>query len=228
MSCSVTLKKLSYENGGNRLCKNIDLNITHKEKIAIIGPNGCGKTTLLDVIAGLKQKSSGSLELFHNLIESEEDFKPMRDLIGYLFQNSDNQFLAPVVLDDVAFSLLSGGMNQKEALLKATMMLSDLGIEHLKNKVVYNLSGGEKKLVALAGVLVTEPKLMLLDEPTSGLDYKVQIKLVEILKKIDKSIIIVSHHREFIDSIVDKVYEITPEGLILIANHSTQVEPHSH
>lgn len=228
MSCSVTLKKLSYENGGNTLCNDIDLNITHKEKIAIIGPNGCGKTTLLDIIAGLKQKKSGSLELFHNIIESEEDFKPMRDLVGYLFQNSDNQFLAPIVLDDVAFSLLSGGMSQKEALLKANMMLQDLGIEHLKEKVVYNLSGGEKKLVALAGVLVTEPKLMLLDEPTNGLDYKVQLKLVEILKKIDKSIIIVSHHREFIDSIVDKVYEITTDGLVLIANHSAHIKPHSH
>lgn len=228
MSCSVTLKKLSYENGGNTLCQNIDLNITHKEKIAIIGPNGCGKTTLLDIIAGLKQKNSGSLELFHNNIESEKDFKPIRNLVGYLFQNSDNQFLAPMVLDDVAFSLLSGGMNQKEALLKANMMLQDLGIEHLKDKVVYNLSGGEKKLVALGGVLVTEPKLMLLDEPTNGLDYKVQLKLVEILKKIDKSIIIVSHNREFIDSIVDKVYEITAEGLVLIANHSTEIKPHTH
>ncbi len=228
MSCSVTLKNLSYENGGHILCQNINLNITHKEKIAIIGPNGCGKTTLLDIISGLKNKSSGSLELFHNIIESEKDFKPMRDLIGYLFQNSDNQFLAPIVLDDVAFSLLSGGMNQKEALLKATMMLKDLGIEHLKEKVVYNLSGGEKKLVALAGVLVMEPKLMLLDEPTNGLDQNVQLKLVEILKNIDKSIIIVSHHREFVDSIVDKVYKITSNGLILIANHSTHKEHHSH
>jgi cobalt/nickel transport system ATP-binding protein len=228
MSCSVTLKNLSYENGGHTLCQNINLNITHKEKIAIIGPNGCGKTTLLDIISGLKDKSSGSLELFHNIIESEKDFKPMRDLIGYLFQNSDNQFLAPIVLDDVAFSLLSGGMNQKEALLKATMMLKDLGIEHLKEKVVYNLSGGEKKLVALAGVLVTEPKLMLLDEPTNGLDQNIQLKLVEILKNIDKSIIIVSHHREFIDSIVDKVYKITSSGLVLIANHSTHKEHHSH
>ena len=228
MSCSVTLKKLSYENGGNTLCKNIDLNITHKEKIAIIGPNGCGKTTLLDIIAGLKQKSSGSLELFHNQIENENDFRPMRDLVGYLFQNSDNQFLAPIVLDDVAFSLLSAGMNQEEALLKSTMMLNDLGIEHLKDKIVYNLSGGEKKLVALAGVLVTEPKLMLLDEPTNGLDHNVQIKLVEILKNIDKSIIIVSHHREFIDSIVDKIYEITPDGLVLIANHSTHIKHHAH
>lgn len=216
MSCSVTLKKLSFENGGNTLCHNIDLNITHKEKIAIIGPNGCGKTTLLDVIAGLKQKKSGSLELFHNLMENEEDFKPIRNLIGYLFQNSDNQFLAPVVLDDVAFSLLSGGMSKEEALLKATMILEDLGIEHLKDKVVYSLSGGEKKLVALAGVLVTEPKLMLLDEPTNGLDHKVQLKLVEILRKIDKSIIIVSHHREFIDLIVDKIYEVSPEGLTLV------------
>ncbi len=228
MSCSVTLKKLSYENGGNTLCQNIDLNITHKEKIAIIGPNGCGKTTLLDIIAGLKQKNSGSLELFHNVVECEKDFKPMRDLVGYLFQNSDNQFLAPIVLDDVAFSLQSGGMNQEEAILKATMILKDLGIEHLKEKVVYNLSGGEKKLVALAGVLVTEPKLMLLDEPTNGLDHKMQLKLVDILKNIDKSIIIVSHHREFIDSIVDKVYEIRPDGLVLIANHSTHIKPHTH
>jgi len=228
MSCSVTLKKLSYENGGKKLCCNIDLNISHKEKIAIIGPNGCGKTTLLDIIAGLKKKSSGTLELFHNIIIHKDDFKPIRNLIGYLFQNSDNQFLAPIVIDDVAFSLLSSGMNQKEALLKATMMLKDLGIEHLKDKVVYNLSGGEKKLVALAGVLVTEPKLILLDEPTSGLDYEMQLKLVKILKNIDKSIIIVSHNKEFIDSIVDKIYKITPDGLVLIANHLTHTEPHSH
>lgn len=228
MSCSVTLKKVSYKNGGNMLCRNIDLTISHKEKIAIIGPNGCGKTTLLDIIAGLKQKSSGTLELFHNLIESEDDFKHMRDLIGYLFQNSDNQFLAPTVLDDVAFSLLSSGLAKEKAMLKASMMLKDLNIEHLKDKVVYNLSGGEKKLVALGGVLVTEPKLILLDEPTNGLDYKMQLRLVEILKKIDKSIIIVSHHREFIDSIVDKVYEITPEGLVLISNHLACKEHQTH
>lgn len=228
MSCSVTIKKLSYKDGANTLYQNIDLNVTHKEKIAIIGPNGCGKTTLLNIIAGLQEKHSGSLELFHNIIESEKDFKPFRDMIGYLFQNSDNQFLAPIVIDDVAFSLLSGGMNKQEALLKARMMLDDLGITHLKDKIVYNLSGGEKKLVALAGVLVTEPKLMLLDEPTNGLDLNMQLKLVEILKNIDKSIIIVSHNRDFIDSIVDNIYEITPTGLELIAIPLKPKEPHSH
>ncbi|WP_458699356.1 energy-coupling factor ABC transporter ATP-binding protein [Sulfurospirillum sp. 1307] len=228
MSCSVTLTNLSYGNDEKILCKNINLNVSHKEKIAIIGPNGCGKTTLLDIIAGLKKKSSGSLEIFHNKINSEKDFKPIRDLIGYLFQNSDNQFLAPTVLDDVAFSLLSGGMDEQKALLKATMMLRDFGIEHLKDKIIYNLSGGEKKLVALAGVLVTEPKLMLLDEPTNGLDKNVQLKLVEILKSIDKSIIIVSHHREFIDSIVDRIYEITDDGLKLVATLKDAPKHHSH
>lgn len=219
MSCSLTIKNLSFENGGKKLCQNIDLNVSHKEKVAIIGSNGSGKTTLLDIMAGLKEKTNGSLEIFHNNIDKPQDFKPYRSMIGYLFQNSDNQFLAPIVIDDVAFSLLSGGLDEKEALLKANMILEDLGISHLKDKIVYNLSGGEKKLVALAGVLVTEPKLMLLDEPTNGLDYKVQLKLVEILKNIDKSIVIVSHNREFIDSIVDKVYEITPEGLTLILNN---------
>lgn len=228
MSCSVTIKNLSYNDGANTLYQNIDLNVTHKEKIAIIGPNGCGKTTLLNIIAGLQEKHSGSLELFHNIIKSEKDFKPFRDMIGYLFQNSDNQFLAPIVIDDVAFSLLSGGMDKQEALLKARMMLDDLGITHLKDKIVYNLSGGEKKLVALAGVLVTQPKLMLLDEPTNGLDLNMQLKLVEILKNIDKSIIIVSHNREFIDSIVDNIYEITPKGLELIAIPLKPKEPHSH
>ena len=228
MSCSVTLKNLSYQNGGNTLCQNINLNVTHKEKIAIIGPNGCGKTTLLNVLAGLQEKQGGTLELFHSNIKNPKDYKPFRDMIGYLFQNSDNQFLAPIVIDDVAFSLLSGGMQKEEAFLKARMMLEDLGIAHLEQKVVYNLSGGEKKLVALAGVLVTEPKLMLLDEPTNGLDFKMQVKLVEILKNIDKSIIIVSHNRDFIDSIVNNVYEITSDGLKLIAIPSTVPEQHSH
>lgn len=227
MSCSVTLKNLSFKNNEDILCQNINLNVTHKEKIAIIGPNGCGKTTLLNIIAGLQKQEDGSLEIFHNKMEDETDFKPLRSSMGYLFQNSDNQFLAPVVIDDVAFSLLSGGMNRQEALLKAKMVLEDLDIVHLKDKIVYNLSGGEKKLVALAGVLVTQPKLMLLDEPTNALDLKMQLKLVEILKNIDKSIIIVSHNREFVDSIVHNIYEITPDGLKLIA---TPLKPpkHSH
>lgn len=218
MSCSVNIKNLSNTRNGALLYENVLLDVSHKEKIAIIGPNGCGKTTLLETIAGLQTLQHGSLELFHQPMNHPNDFTSMRHLIGYLFQDSDNQFLAPIVEDDVAFTLLAQGVGKEEASLKTMMMLQDLGISHLSKKIVYHLSGGEKKLVALAGVLITEPKLMLLDEPTNGLDHAMQVRLIEILKAIDKSIIIVSHHQEFIESVVDKVYALTPKGLICTLN----------
>lgn len=214
MSCSVTIKNLSAARNGDLLYEGISFNVSHKEKIAIIGPNGCGKTTLLEIIAGLQTPHSGSFELFHHPITSTKEYAPFRQMIGYLFQDSDNQFLSPVVKDDIAFSLFARGMEKEEVVKRVEIVMEDLDIAHLADKIVYNLSGGEKKLVALAGVLVTEPKVMLLDEPTNGLDKAMQLKLINILKKIDKSIIVVSHHQEFIDSLVDVIYEITPTGLI--------------
>lgn len=236
MSCSVNIKNLSTSRDGVRLYENVTLDVSHKEKIAIIGPNGCGKTTLLEIIAGLRPLEEGTLELFHQPMRSLDEFKSMRHLIGYLFQDSDNQFLAPVVEDDVAFSLLASGVSKEEAKLKTAMMLQDLGISHLAKKIVYHLSGGEKKLVALAGVLIMEPKLMLLDEPTNGLDQAMQLRLIDILGRIDKSIIIVSHHKEFIELVVEKIYEITPTGLSCSVNlknesnhhHDHGDHPHSH
>jgi cobalt/nickel transport system ATP-binding protein len=184
---------------------------------------------------GFSPLSEGEIEIFHQNIASKSDFKTVRHMVGYLLQDSDNQFLAPIVEDDVAFSLLAHGADKQEAKIKTDMILNDLGIAHLAKKVVYHLSGGEKKLVALAGVLITEPKLMLLDEPTSGLDFSMQLKLTQILQNIDKSIIIVSHDSEFVESIVDKIYKISPEGLKRMADSKTEyihshdgLPPHTH
>ncbi|MDR1285837.1 MAG: energy-coupling factor ABC transporter ATP-binding protein [Campylobacteraceae bacterium] len=235
MSCSLNIKNMSVEIDGKELFKNISLNVSHKEKIAIIGPNGCGKTTLLETIVGFCPIKEGSIELFHQKINCGDDFKSIRHMVGYLLQDSDNQFLAPIVEDDIAFSLLAQGVDKNEAKTKTDIMLNDLGISHLAKKVVYHLSGGEKKLVALAGVLITEPKLMLLDEPTSGLDFSIQLKLTEILKKIDKSIVIVSHDKEFVESVVDKIYKISPSGLKRMLNSDMEyththdgLPPHTH
>jgi cobalt/nickel transport system ATP-binding protein len=216
MSCSVKIEKGSFENNNKILCKNMNLEISHKAKVGIIGANGSGKTTLLNIIAGIHPLKAGSLEIFHKIITCKDDYKAIRPMIGYLFQDSDNQFLAPKVLDDVALSLRSMGESKESAFEKSKMMLKELQIDHLEDKIVYHLSGGEKKLVALAGVLVMEPKLLLLDEPTAGLDYSMQIRLVKILKNIDKSIIVVSHDTSFIDQVVDKNYQLTPKGLIEI------------
>lgn len=217
MSCSVTLKNVKAKIGDKILFENLNLNLSHKEKIAIIGQNGCGKSTLLEIIGGLKMPLEGSVEIFHEPMKSLDDFRKYRNLLGFLFQNSDDQFIAPSVIEDVAFSLLAKGASSDEARKRAEFMLGELGILHLKNEIVFYLSGGEKKLVALAGVLIAQPKILLLDEPTTALDYEMQIKVANILDSLDIAQIIVSHDKGFINKVVDKVYFLTKDGLNLEA-----------
>lgn len=214
MSCSVSLKNITAKIGERTLFENLNFSIGHKEKIAIIGANGVGKTTLLEIIAGLNANFDGDIELFHENVNDPKIYSRYRHLVGFLFQNSDEQFICPGVFDDVAFGLLASGVSQSEAKKRAEFMLNELEISHLKDKIVYNLSGGEKKLVALAGVLVMEPKILLFDEPTGGLDENMQKRLTKILQKLEKSIIIVSHDRAFLECVVTKFYTLTPNGLI--------------
>ncbi|MDR0664733.1 MAG: energy-coupling factor ABC transporter ATP-binding protein [Helicobacteraceae bacterium] len=220
MSCSLSIKNLALWRGETLLCESIDLSLAHKEKIAVIGHNGSGKTTLLETIAGLCPLKRGEIKVF------DQDAIDLKN-IGYLLQDSDDHFLAPIVEDDVAFSLLARGSDRKGAAEKTAEILSLLGIERLAKKIVYHLSGGEKKLVALAGVLIAEPKLLLLDEPTSALDYVAQLNVVEILKNLDISMIIVSHDREFLESIAHRFYALTPRELKPIDDYKAFIT-HSH
>jgi cobalt/nickel transport system ATP-binding protein len=201
---SLTVKNLSLWRDKIKLCDDINLCVAEKEKIAVIGHNGSGKTTLLETFVGLCPKISGEITLFD---EREIDLKK----VGYLLQDSDDHFLVPIVEDDVAFSLLARGSDRENAAKKTAAVLEALGIAHLAKKIVYHLSGGEKKLVALAGVLITDPKLLLLDEPTAGLDYAAQIRLADILKNLDVSMVIVSHDWEFLESIASRFYMLTPQ-----------------
>lgn len=216
MSCSLVLENICLKTSEKILCNTLNLRVGHKEKIALWGPNGSGKTTLLETIAGLSFPCNGTIELFHHPVRNRKDYLPFRSEIGYLFQDSDDQFLAPVVRDDVAFGLLAAGMNPEEASRETDNMLSSLGIFHLRDSIVYRLSGGEKKLVALAGVLITKPRLLLLDEPTNGLDTDMQARLIALLRTIDKSMVIVSHHRDFLDTLAHRVYAMDTTGLTLL------------
>ncbi|MDR1911142.1 MAG: energy-coupling factor ABC transporter ATP-binding protein [Helicobacteraceae bacterium] len=220
MSCSLTIKNLELWRGENRLCDSIDLTIAHKEKIAVIGHNGSGKTTLLETIVGFCPIKSGEIALFD---QEAVDLKN----VGYLLQDADDHFLLPIVEDDIAFSLLARGIDREIAAKKTADILVKLGIERLAKNVVYHLSGGEKKLVALAGILIGDPKLLLLDEPTAALDYAAQIRLVEILQKLDISMAIVSHDREFLEQIANRFYMLTPQGLRPIEGYERFIT-HSH
>ena len=208
MSCSLNLRAVSYENEDKEIFNDISLNLGHEEKIAIIGSNGSGKSTLLKIIAGLINPSSGYIEVFHEKMNNLKDFSKYRSDIGYLPQDVTNHFLCPTVIEDVIFSLRAKGVSKNEALIQGEEILKELKITHLKDRVIFDLSGGEQKIVALAGLLILKPKILLLDEPTNALDEQSEKRIVEILNSIKKSMIIVSHHRSFINSLVSKVYRL--------------------
>lgn len=208
MSCSLNLRAVSYKNEDKEIFNDISLNLGHEEKIAIIGSNGSGKSTLLKIIAGLINPSSGYIEVFHEKMNNLKDFSKYRSDIGYLPQDVTNHFLCPTVIEDVIFSLRAKGISKEDALNQGKQILQELQISHLENRVIFDLSGGEQKIVALAGLLILKPKILLLDEPTNALDEQSEKRIVEILNSIKKSMIIVSHHRSFIDSLVSKVYRL--------------------
>ena len=213
MSCSVNLIEVSYSNNKNQLLNKINLNLGHEEKIAIIGSNGSGKSTLLKIIAGLISPSSGYAEIFHNKINNLKEFKKYRDDIAYLPQDVTNHFLCPTVIEDVIFSLRARSETEEQALKKADKILESLEINHLKDRIIFDLSGGEQKIVALAGLLILEPKILLLDEPTNALDEESEQKIIKILNSIKKSMVIVSHHKSFIQSLAPTIYKLDKKKL---------------
>ncbi len=213
MSCSITLKSLKFPKGEKTLFHNVNLSVGHKEKVAVIGPNGCGKSTLLKIIAGLQSGFEGTLELFHRPVRTPKEYKPFRDDVGYLPQDVSEHFLCPTVIEDVMFGLRARGSTEEAAHKRALQMLDSLGIFHLRNRSVFELSGGEQKIAALAGILILEPKILLLDEPTNALDDQAQQRVLKLLQSIEKSMVIISHHREFIEGLTPTVYTLRNKGL---------------
>ena len=137
-----------------------------------------------------------------------KDFSKYRSDIGYLPQDVTSHFLCPTVIEDVIFSLRAKGISKEDALNQGKQILQELQISHLENRVIFDLSGGEQKIVALAGLLILKPKILLLDEPTNALDEQSEKRIIEILNSIKKSMIIVSHHRSFIESLTSTVYKL--------------------
>ena len=218
MSCSLDVKNLAYKVDGKILFDNVSFKLGHKDKIGIIGPNGAGKTTLLKIIAGLKKPFKGEIYFFDEKVKNEKDYEKIRHRIGFLFQDPEDQLIYPTVLEDVAFGLINKGVKQNEAKGIAEEFLKKLDIHHLKDKITFRMSGGEKKLVALAGILITEPDILLLDEPSTALDDFFTQKIIEILQNLQKTILIVSHDYEFTKKIVENFYHLSPQGLILKNN----------
>jgi cobalt/nickel transport system ATP-binding protein len=175
-----------------------------KERVALIGPNGSGKSTVLHLIVGLITPDSGVIEAFGRERKIEKDFYEVRARAGLLFQDADDQLFSPTVIEDVRFGPLNKGLSQNEADIKAQEALKLVGLLGFDNRVAHKLSGGEKRLIALATVLAMEPDILLLDEPTAGLDQKAYARLVTILKELPQAMVIISHDQDFLKELATR------------------------
>ncbi len=194
----------------------IELVVNSGEKVAVLGPSGSGKTTILKHITGLLSPSNGTVRVFG--VDPSKEYPKIRNKIGVILQNVEEQLIGPTVMEDVMFSPLNYGYGAQKSREMAEKILSELDIMYLKNKIIHYLSGGEKRKVALAGALVMNPELLVLDEPFSGLDMKTERAYVDLINDFCRqrpiSIIISTHNVEIITDFADTVYLISSKNNI--------------
>jgi len=171
-------------------------------KWGLLGDNGSGKTTLLHLLVGLHVPTRGRLLLDGREVRSRRDLRRLRQRVGLVFQQADDQLFCPTVLEDVAFGPLNLGATPRQAEAKARRTLARLGLAGFEHRLAHQLSGGEKRLIALATVLAMEPSLLLLDEPTNDLDRHSRDRLVQILQSLDIHLLVVSHDYDFLSQTV--------------------------
>ncbi len=196
------------------------------QRIGLIGPNGQGKTTFFYICIGLLQPQKGVLSFKGSAVKNSRNLYKLRQSIGFLFQNPDDQLFCPTVLEDIAFGPLNLGYSSKEAQTIALQTLELVGLKGFENRVTHKLSGGEKKLLSLATILAMQPEALLLDEPTTGLDPNTRKHIVNILNKLDYGLIIVSHDWDFLNQTTNELY--TLENAKIVSTDRGVLHQHVH
>lgn len=202
------VRNLCYSYANNEILKEININIKFGEKVGLKGANGSGKSTLLRCLTGLVECESDDFFVLDNNIKIN-GYEAVRREVGFLFQQSEEQFIFPVVIDDVIFELLARNFSKEKALVIGKTMLEKFNLSSHENSVVYHLSGGQKRLVALSGVLcVPDKKLLFLDEPSNELDKKAHKTLINELKSHKATMLIATHDDEILNNVCTRIIEI--------------------
>ena len=200
--------------GRPELFGGVDFTVREGDRLAVVGANGSGKTTLFHLIVGLQRPSAGRIRAFGCDVQRRSDYDEVRRKVGFLFQDSDDQLFSPTVREDVAFGPLNLGRTRAEATRIVDETLAWLGLSDYADRIGYDLSGGEKRLVALATALAMKPEVLLLDEPAAGLDPKARSQLIELLARIGGTQVISSHDMEFARATCVRVVVIDKGQLI--------------
>lgn len=207
----------SYDDGTNAL-NNVNLKVNKGDMVALLGKNGAGKSTLFLHFNGILKPDKGEI-----LIDGEKlnyDKKSLikyRQKVGLVFQNPDDQIFAPTVEEDIAFGPLNLKLPMEEVQKRVEVSLKKVGMEGFEKKAPHHLSGGQKKRVAIAGILAMKPEIMVFDEPTAGLDPKGASKIIKLLKELNNegiTIIVSTHDVDLVPEYANNVFVIH-EGTII-------------
>lgn len=215
----IELRNVCVEVGDHTILDNLNLTLTEK-RIAIIGANGSGKSTFARLLNGLRLPKSGVVLV--DSLDSRQYGKEIRRKVGFVFQNPDNQIVMPVVEEDIAFGLKNIGLAKADIARRVDQILEHFNLQPLRLQSVQSLSGGQKQLVALCGVLAMEPEVIVFDEPTTQLDLRNKRKITETILQLSQQVIVISHDLDMLKNfdrviVIDRgkvVYDDRPEKSI--------------
>lgn len=208
------IKKLNYSyQNGKKALKDINIKIDDNETIGIVGANGAGKSTLIKTIVGIFLTDQGEIIVDGEKV-TKKTLNSIRKKVGVVFQNPDDQLFMNKVYDDIAFGPRNYKLTEEKVKEKVEKVMKELNIEKLKDRSPNNLSGGEKRKVAIATVLSMEPSIILFDEPTSFLDPKGKRILIETLKGINTTKIIATHDLDMVKDNCKRVI-VLKEGQVV-------------
>ncbi|MDR2258321.1 MAG: energy-coupling factor ABC transporter ATP-binding protein [Treponema sp.] len=201
----IRAEKLTVEYpGAVTALREVSFTVGRGERVALLGQNGAGKSTLLLSLAGVLFPSSGNLSV-GGVPVTRARLDDIRRLVGFVFQNPDDQLFMPTVEDDLCFGPRNFGVDTETMMKRVRDTAEALRIAHLLKRPVYHLSGGEKRLAALAGVLVMEGEILLLDEPCAFLDTRSRRALVSILNALAHTMLIATHDFDLARSLCSRV-----------------------
>lgn len=190
------LRDVTHAYGERVVLKDISLKLEEK-RIAVVGSNGCGKSTFARLLNGLNIPKSG--DVLVDGLNTRTDGKAVRRKVGFVFQNPDNQIVFPVVEEDLAFGMKNLGFTKSEIKAKTEEALTRYDMLPFREHPAHLLSGGQKQLLAISGVLVMDPSYIIFDEPTTLLDLRNKRRVANAIDKLQQTVIVVSHDLEFLE-----------------------------
>ncbi|MDI9611359.1 MAG: energy-coupling factor ABC transporter ATP-binding protein [Archaeoglobales archaeon] len=211
----ITAKGVSYTYpDGSVGVREIDLEIFPKERVGIIGPNGSGKSTLIFLLSALLKPTKGEVRVF-GLIPDKKNVENIRRRIGVVFQNPDDFLFNPTVKDELLYVPRQLEMNEEEMRKLLQEYSKTFKLEEILQKPPFRLSGGEKKKVEIASVLIYSPEVIFLDEPTANVDGKTRKIVVEMMKNYNGTVVITSHELGIIEELCKRVILMSKGKIVL-------------